>query len=104
MLTIVWHGLHKIAPGSGRARRLERLIDAHPQIPSSEMGFPEDWKRSPLWSRSLGRGSRRAPTRSPRPDREEIFTVRKLTSGYSASFEVDLRVSLRPVVCAKVPL
>lgn len=35
------------------AKRLLALIDAHPDVPVSEMDFPNDWKEQPLWKDAL---------------------------------------------------
>jgi hypothetical protein len=40
----------RIAPRSGWKERLVYLWEIkHPQIPMAQMGFPENWKESPIW-------------------------------------------------------
>lgn len=51
ILTILRYLLNHIAPQSHWAQRLERLwAEKHPSIPIQRMGFPNDWKQSPIWA------------------------------------------------------
>lgn len=52
-LTILAYVLGQIAPRTSWGRRLSDLLDAHPEIPRQQMGFPDDWKMSPIWGRLL---------------------------------------------------
>jgi abortive infection bacteriophage resistance protein len=51
VLTICRHCLGKVAPQSGWPQRLAALLAEFPSIPLAEMGFPANWKDSPLWLR-----------------------------------------------------
>lgn len=53
VLTILCYCLHRIAPGSAWAERVAALLRKHPGISLTEMGFPEEWARSPIWTRML---------------------------------------------------
>ena len=50
LLTICRHCLRQIAPQSAWQKRLEALFAEFPQVPLSRLGFPDNWKQSPLWS------------------------------------------------------
>lgn len=58
VLTILAHCLYRIAPGSAWARRFEALLVKYPNIPTTQMGIPTNWRDCPVWVRVL----------SPRPD------------------------------------
>jgi len=49
ILTICRYCLKQVAPQSGCIDRLEALLDEFPTIPLENMGFPTDWKQSPIW-------------------------------------------------------
>lgn len=50
ILSILRYMLRQIAPQSGWQNRLIQLAEIrHPQIPVAQMGFPENWKDSPIW-------------------------------------------------------
>ena len=42
--------LDRIAPQSGWPERVRSLLTAHPAITRAEMGFPQSWEASPIWS------------------------------------------------------
>jgi abortive infection bacteriophage resistance protein len=48
-LTILKYLLGYIAPQSGWAERLEALFAAHPGIDRKLMGYPANWRESPIW-------------------------------------------------------
>ncbi len=50
LLTICRHCLKHIAPQSAWRDRLEALFAEFSHIPISRLGFPDNWKRSPIWS------------------------------------------------------
>lgn len=50
ILTIEHYMLSVIAPQSKWPIRLGELLDEYPTIPLSDMGFPENWKSSPIWN------------------------------------------------------
>jgi abortive infection bacteriophage resistance protein len=49
-LTILKYLLGFIAPQSGWADRLEHLIEGHPRIDRSLLGYPANWKECPIWA------------------------------------------------------
>jgi abortive infection bacteriophage resistance protein len=49
VLTICNFCLGQIAPNSGWALRLSKLLGDFPTIPLINMGFPQNWHESPLW-------------------------------------------------------
>ena len=49
VLSICNHLLSEVAPGTGWARKVKGLIDEHPTIKPSAMGFPANWTASPVW-------------------------------------------------------
>lgn len=50
ILSVLRDLLRQIAPQSHWDKRLLHLLEIkHPQIPILEMGFPENWKESPIW-------------------------------------------------------
>lgn len=51
--SLIVYFLKSISPGSSWAKKLSRLIEAHPGIRVSDMGFPEDWKERKLWKNFL---------------------------------------------------
>lgn len=53
MLTILAHCFHRIAPGSGWARRFGALLAKYPRIPMHQMGIPKNWRDCPVWGRML---------------------------------------------------
>lgn len=51
--------LHEIEPGSGWAKEVKKLLDAHPHVKKRSMGFPLNWTRSPVW-RDVDEGAAQA--------------------------------------------
>jgi len=50
VLSVLYYMLRQIAPQSGWKQRLTNLWEGkHPRIPIMQMGFPENWKESPIW-------------------------------------------------------
>lgn len=49
VLTLLYHLLKTIAPQSGWKNRLFVLLEEYPEISRQCMGFPDNWKESPLW-------------------------------------------------------
>jgi len=49
VLTVCRYCLRRVAPQSGWPQRFTALIDEFPSIPLADMGFPTNWKDSPLW-------------------------------------------------------
>jgi len=49
VLTVLRFLLRHVAPQSQWQSRLENLLARYPEIPPAHMGFPADWKNSPLW-------------------------------------------------------
>ncbi len=49
ILTICRHCLRQVAPQSQWPIRFRHLLDHNPAIPVAEMGFPPNWRQSPLW-------------------------------------------------------
>jgi abortive infection bacteriophage resistance protein len=50
VLSVLAYLVSRIAPRSGWKERLVYLWEnKHPQIPMAQMGFPENWKESPIW-------------------------------------------------------
>ncbi|MGN6726238.1 MAG: Abi family protein [Tepidisphaeraceae bacterium] len=49
MLTICQWSLQRIAPQSLWADRVISHLRAYPAVPTGAMGFPADWKNSPIW-------------------------------------------------------
>lgn len=43
--------LHTISPGSAWALRVNELLEKHPDVPRSSMGFPQHWLKDPFWPR-----------------------------------------------------
>lgn len=52
ILTILRYLLKNIAPQSNWESRLFDLLDEYPEIYRPDMGFPNNWKESPLWKNS----------------------------------------------------
>ena len=50
LLTICRYWLNRIHPGNDWTERVFALFDAYPEAPASAMGFPENWRRHPLWN------------------------------------------------------
>lgn len=53
MLTILAYLTHIIDQGSPWPTRLSDLLSGYPDIPLAQMGFPQNWKQSPVWQRAL---------------------------------------------------
>ncbi|WP_257286251.1 Abi family protein, partial [Endozoicomonas sp. SESOKO1] len=51
-LVIIETLLSKVSPGSGWSVRLSELISRNPKASKVHMGFPEQWKKEPLWNRA----------------------------------------------------
>lgn len=49
ILTILRYMLTYVAPTSGWAHRFIKLIHDYPEIHLRSMGFPDNWKDSPIW-------------------------------------------------------
>ncbi len=49
ILTIIKYLLDQICPDNHFASRFTDLIGQHPNIPLVSMGFPDNWKESPIW-------------------------------------------------------
>lgn len=49
ILTILKYMLTGIAPQSNWPGRLDDLLQKYPDIPQIPMGFPEKWKKCPIW-------------------------------------------------------
>jgi abortive infection bacteriophage resistance protein len=49
VLTVLRWLLRKIAPESGWADRLKKLLSEYPDIPLRYAGFPNAWETSPIW-------------------------------------------------------
>ena len=48
-LTICRYWLGRIHTGNDWTQRVFALFDAYPEISAAAMGFPENWRRHPLW-------------------------------------------------------
>ncbi len=48
-MTVLRYLLRLAAPQSQWQIRFENLLDRYPEIPLALMGFPTNWKDSPLW-------------------------------------------------------
>ena len=46
--------LEMIEPASDWKRRLKALLDRYPDVPTSTMGFPADWRARPFWGSARG--------------------------------------------------
>jgi abortive infection bacteriophage resistance protein len=55
ILTILRYLLRKIAPQSKWDVRLLALLNEYPEISRWSMGFPDNWRESPLWKIEAGR-------------------------------------------------
>lgn len=52
VLTILNYMVKRIAPQSGWQKRFEHLIEVkHSGVPLAQMGFPDEWKKSPIWEK-----------------------------------------------------
>ncbi len=49
ILCIIKYLINYIAPQSKWHYRLYKLLDKHNEIPMKNMGFPDNWKESPIW-------------------------------------------------------
>ena len=49
VLTICRYCLRRIAPQSRWPECLGTLLSDFPNVPIAQMGFPANWKESPLW-------------------------------------------------------
>jgi abortive infection bacteriophage resistance protein len=50
ILTIVRHFMRQVAPQSRWESHLLALLEEYPEISRWSMGFPDNWKESPLWN------------------------------------------------------
>ncbi len=50
ILTVCRYCLCKIAPQSNWANRLQMLLAEYQTIPIKHMGFPDDWRKCPIWA------------------------------------------------------
>jgi abortive infection bacteriophage resistance protein len=50
VLSILKYSLDRIAPQSHWPVRLIALLDEYPYVPRLSMGFPVDWRKSPIWA------------------------------------------------------
>jgi len=50
VLTICRHCIRRVAPQSSWDARLMALLNAYPEVPTAEMGFPPNWTASPIWA------------------------------------------------------
>lgn len=51
ILTILKYMLDDIAPQSRWPIMLDALLAEYPEIPLQSMGFPPNWRRSPIWAK-----------------------------------------------------
>lgn len=51
ILTICRYCLKRVAPQSSWFDRFEALLREFPTIPRENMGFPDNWRQSPIWQR-----------------------------------------------------
>lgn len=49
ILTVLYYMLKQVAPQSQWRQRWEDLLTRYPEVPIAAMGFPVNWKDSPLW-------------------------------------------------------
>ncbi len=56
VLTICAYCLTRVAPSSSWQSRVRQLLCAHPNVPLKNMGFPDDWLKSPLWKGATSAG------------------------------------------------
>lgn len=49
ILTILKYMMNHIAPQSSWANRFKLLLSKYPDIPITQMGFPENWTECPIW-------------------------------------------------------
>ncbi len=49
VMTVLHYLLRQVAPQSEWRQRWEALLARYPEIPIAAMGFPANWKDSPLW-------------------------------------------------------
>ena len=50
LLTVCKHCMNIAAPQSSWAESLRILLEKHPAIPTSKMGYPAGWQESPMWN------------------------------------------------------
>ncbi len=48
-LTMVAHIVRTVAPDSTWSKDVRAMVQEHPHVDTSAMGFPSDWKNRPLW-------------------------------------------------------
>ncbi len=51
VLTILRYLLTQVSPGSQWDARLRKLLDEHPNVSRSSMGFTAGWETSPIWTK-----------------------------------------------------
>ena len=49
VMTVLYYMLKRTAPQSNWKGRFEDLLDEYSDIPMVFMGFPDDWRSSPIW-------------------------------------------------------
>lgn len=54
ILTVLRYLLRTIAPQSQWPQRLQVLLNDYPDIPVEQMGFPSNWRQSPIWQEQGG--------------------------------------------------
>jgi abortive infection bacteriophage resistance protein len=47
--TVLYYLLKQVAPQSAWKTRFTNLLNDYPDVPMRFMGFPDNWKESPLW-------------------------------------------------------
>lgn len=52
VLAVLRSLLREIEPQSAWQTRLEKLLNTYPEIPRAPMGFPNNWRESPIWKKS----------------------------------------------------
>lgn len=50
IMSVLRYLMERLCPESHWQARFESLLAQHPDIPLADMGFPENWKQSPIWS------------------------------------------------------
>ncbi len=85
MLTISNYCLARIAPQSRWSERLRALFVEFPDIPQGDMGFPEDWSKSPLW---LGRKPEGGQSASPEQEKAQSKNLDEIVQVSPAQFNL----------------
>lgn len=53
VMSVLYYMLKKTAPQSNWKGRFEELLAEYSDVPMAFMGFPDDWRASPIWKYSL---------------------------------------------------